>query len=298
MDVAVDKNLQEDYKKSLEYIEELKKLQIKNELEINEHKANIGKKDKIIEDLNRKLEGQNDSKEDIPVFYDKINNLEMKIIQLNRENEDLQEEKKRLLEERDELNKNLASSNNLTTSIDHLTKQNDEEKIFSQNLLKEREDLENKITKMKSSVQEIKDKFEEEMNNKLKTLKESNSELEKRAKDLDENCKKLSKDYKLKHKEKLELEEIILKQDEKVTILANKINYIDKMLKEKNKEIQENEINVGKLVDIIEDQKKNINELNNKLMKYEFNDRDNETAQLKNQINNLKKELDCKIILT
>ncbi len=60
------------------------------------------------------------------------------------------------------------------------------------------------------------------------------------------------------NKEKSDLEELILKQETKVSDLASKIKTVEKNMKEKNKEIKDNEENYLKLIDIIEQQKKEI----------------------------------------
>lgn len=63
------------------------------------------------------------------------------------------------------------------------------------------------------------------------------------------------------NKEKSELEELIFKQDAKVTNLASKIKVVEKNIKEKNRENEENEQQSLKLVEIIEEQKKQIESL-------------------------------------
>lgn len=63
------------------------------------------------------------------------------------------------------------------------------------------------------------------------------------------------------NKEKADLEELILKQETKVTDLAAKIKTVEKNMKEKNKEIKENEENYLRLIKIIEEQKKQIEAL-------------------------------------
>ncbi len=62
-------------------------------------------------------------------------------------------------------------------------------------------------------------------------------------------------------REKVDLEELIMKQENKVTDLAAKIKIVEKNMKEKNKEIAENEENTIKLINILEDQKKQIENL-------------------------------------
>jgi vacuolar-type H+-ATPase subunit I/STV1 len=64
------------------------------------------------------------------------------------------------------------------------------------------------------------------------------------------------------NEEKNELEDIILKQENKINDIAHKVSTIDKLLKEKNKEIKDNETNCLQLVKIIEEQKNVINKFN------------------------------------
>ena len=63
------------------------------------------------------------------------------------------------------------------------------------------------------------------------------------------------------NKEKGDLEELIFKQETKVSDLAAKIKTVEKNIKEKNKEIKDNEENYLRLIEIIEEQKKQIESL-------------------------------------
>ncbi len=63
---------------------------------------------------------------------------------------------------------------------------------------------------------------------------------------------KLSNQYR---SDKIELEDILLKQEAKINEIAYKVSTVDKLLKEKNKELKENESNCLQLVKIIEEQK-------------------------------------------
>ena len=63
------------------------------------------------------------------------------------------------------------------------------------------------------------------------------------------------------NKEKSDLEELIFKQETKVTDLAAKIKTVEKNMKEKNKELKDNEENYLRLIEIIEQQKKQIESL-------------------------------------
>ena len=62
-------------------------------------------------------------------------------------------------------------------------------------------------------------------------------------------------------KEKSDFEEVMIEQETKVNELANNIKIIEKNIKDKNKEISENEENTMKLIEIIEEQKKSIENL-------------------------------------
>jgi len=113
-------------------------------------------------------------------------------------------------------------------------------------------------------------------------------------------------------KEKGDLEDMILKQENKVGDLATKIKAVEKNIKEKNKELKENEENYLKLIDIIEEQKKQIENLtkaNLELptkgilstkdeihLKKQLAEKDNEIASLKIKTDNLKLEVLCKYL--
>ncbi len=53
-----------------------------------------------------------------------------------------------------------------------------------------------------------------------------------------------------------------MKQESKINEIASKVSTVDKLLKEKNKELKENESNCLQLVKIIEEQKRLINQFN------------------------------------
>jgi hypothetical protein len=82
-------------------------------------------------------------------------------------------------------------------------------------------------------------------------------------KELQLKMKKLHNQFNATNKEKNDLEEIILKQEARINDISSKVSIIEKMLKEKNKELKENEANCLQLVKIIEEQKKMISSLQN-----------------------------------
>lgn len=109
-------------------------------------------------------------------------------------------------------------------------------------------------------------------------------------------------------KEKNDMEELILKQENKVSDLAAKVKIVEKNMKEKNKEIAENEENTMKLINILEEQKKQIESLSknqvhpagNKIvlstrdevqLKKIISEKDNEITTLKVYNDNLKNDL-------
>jgi hypothetical protein len=82
-------------------------------------------------------------------------------------------------------------------------------------------------------------------------------------KELKLKMKKIVNQLSATNKEKNDLEEIILKQEARINDISSKVSIIEKMLKEKNKELKENEANCLQLVKIIEEQKKMISGLQN-----------------------------------
>jgi len=89
-----------------------------------------------------------------------------------------------------------------------------------------------------------------------------------------------------KSKEKLELEELIIKQDEKMNDLGNKIAQIELLLKRKNEELKNNETQANSLIKIIEEQKKQI--LVFKEEKRNITNLENEIIYLRNYNESLK----------
>lgn len=113
-------------------------------------------------------------------------------------------------------------------------------------------------------------------------------------------------------KEKNDMEDLILKQESKVSDLAAKIKIVEKNIKDKNKEIAENEENTMKLINILEEQKKQLENLqknqanlaSNKIvlstrdemhLKKIISEKENEITTLKVYNDNLKNDLHGKI---
>ncbi len=86
---------------------------------------------------------------------------------------------------------------------------------------------------------------------------------------MEDNLKKLRKEFCKVNSEKNEFEQVIFKQENKVNELGEKVKIIDGMLKEKNNQISAYESQCMGLINIIEDQKKQIKM--NKVIKIRFN---------------------------
>ena len=101
--------------------------------------------------------------------------------------------------------------------------------------------------------------------NNLNKIKEQSKSIKKQINDV--------------FQEKVELEEIVIQQEERVlnkinqiSNLEKKMKVVDEMLKNKNIEIKKNEQHCMSLIKIIEEQKKNISNLNNRLNNIYQND--------------------------
>ena len=108
--------------------------------------------------------------------------------------------------------------------------------------------------------------------------------------ELKEKLDSMNEEYLITKKAKLDLENIILKQEEKVNELGNKVNRIDNILKKKNAEIKQNEDYAIKLMNIVKDQKNQMENIRN--LKSE-NDNDI-LLNLQNEIENLKNTIELR----
>lgn len=140
-------------------------------------------------------------------------------------------------------------------------------------------------------IKYIKAKHEAELNKKDKEYEELKAENEKsineyiiKIKELELLNRNLNISLKQVMQGRSDLEEIIIKQEEKVSGLGDKVNKIDQMLKNKNSELKQNESYSIQLINIINDQKKQIANVKN-------SQRENENSELvlmQDQINTLK----------
>jgi chromosome segregation ATPase len=250
---------------------------------------------------------QNDNEEILNKLNNKILELESFIRDLTSERENLLNELNELKELQMEKEKQMSHqisdqiSNQISehnSELERLAREHEEEKNMSALLRKDRQELEHKLQSMKNTLGEIKEKFEIELAKKENMISDSNTntsnlnELLKKIKTLEDFIKSQKKTINSIAKEKLELEEIILKQEDRVSELNNKFNLIDKMVKDKNRELKENEQNILQLVNIIEEQKRT---LSNYGVQGVVEGNTNDVVFLKNHVDNLRREIESKI---
>ena len=172
------------------------------------------------------------------------------------------------------------------------------------------ENIKNKIEEIKQisnkEKEEIKQKLTSDMNKKEKAylkINENNSkiinELNLKIKEYEQKIKILGDTLTNVSKEKTELENIILKQETKVNDLGEKVNKIEDLLKNKNDEIKENEEYSLKLINIIKEQKSQIQFFKKEQKSLSENSAINESNlntinSLKAQIDTLRKKLEVK----
>ena len=161
---------------------------------------------------------------------------------------------------------------------------------MKENHLKEIMELNKNIDNLK------KDNFEE-LQKKEKTflkLNEDNSKIisdkELKIKELKEQIKKLNESLLNYQKIKTDLENIALKQEDKINELGYKVTKIETILKNKNLEIKQNEDYAVQLMNIIKEQKVQMQNLVNNNQEKE----NDEINSLKNNIENLKNSIERK----
>ena len=138
--------------------------------------------------------------------------------------------------------------------------------------------LEEKISSMKKLVQELKEQIKDEISKKENKFKEKieimnkqNSEYQEKEKNYISKIESLSNKNKNLQiqinnyvKERITMGDIIIRQEEKLNILIERINKVEQLIKKKNKILKENEIYSIELFQIIQDQKKKIKQLKNR----------------------------------
>ena len=146
--------------------------------------------------------------------------------------------------------------------------------------------LENKIYKIKSNVKKLKDGCENEINKNLEIMKKQNIEyLNRESQYISQikNFRNIIKKYELQVNklivEKTHVEDIMIKQEEELNNLVDKIRYRDTIIKKNNDLLKENEEYALKLIKIVEMQKNEI-----KLYKKRFKGNVDDNLKNKNKL--------------
>ena len=261
------------------YKDEFDKLKKKsNDLEIKIYNSN----DKI-----SKLEKDNNLKES------KIKELEKEIENLKLGNQTFENEKKERInnEENNEFiskekyNNLNEEFNKLKLELSNLYPKNMEEI----NNLKENYNKE--IIELNKKIELIKKENLEQFKMKEKAFLKVNEENSKIINDkeiiileLKEEIKKNIENMKINKKSKIELENLIIKQEDKVKELEFKVKKIETILKNKNIELQQNENYAIQLINIINEQKIKFDNIKN-----QNKEKENEKIKyLKHEIENLR----------
>ena len=138
-------------------------------------------------------------------------------------------------------------------------------------------ELEEKIKSMKKMVQELKDGIKDELNKNELKFKEKIDLLNKQYEEYIkketnyisniDNLKKQIQHFQIQInnyiKERISMNEIIIRQEEKLNIFIDRLNQLELLIKKKNKIIKENEIYSLELYKIVGEQKKEIEQLKN-----------------------------------
>jgi hypothetical protein len=130
--------------------------------------------------------------------------------------------------------------------------------------------LEDKIAKIKLTIPKIRSKFELEINRKdikynaLQTSVEQKvNELNTKIKEYEQMIEKLKFNITKYRKEKMDQDNVILKQEEKITELTEQINRHEKHLRKKNEQMKQNELYSIQLVKIVNELWKKFSALEN-----------------------------------
>ena len=213
-------------------------------------------------------------------MLNKINNLELKIYNLNEENEKLKLKIKELSEPKgDNISNNNANDINYEkelSSLRQLLSEYETGKIISDNTKKEIELLKNDSF---AQIEQLKVKM-----NQINTI--NNSKL----REYEDNINNANNEIKQKSKSITDFEKIIIKQENKIEELNNEINELNKLILNKELSMKKNENYSIQLMNIINEQKLKI-----KNIKSKKDEQDNDEIMiLKRQIENLKNEIDIK----
>ena len=229
-------------------------------------------------------------------MLNKINNLELKIYNINEEKTKLEVENKKLKnlsDSKGDINKDNKDhiSNNNNNDINYekelsnlrqLLSEYETGKIISDNTKKEIELLKNDSF---AQIEQLKVKM-----NQINTINNS------KMREYEDNINNANNEIKQKSKSITDFEKIIIKQENKIEELNKEINELNKLILNKELSMKKNENYSIQLINIINEQKLKI-----KNIKSKKDEQDNDEIMiLKRQIENLKNEIDIKqnIILT
>ena len=238
------------------------KEELKKDNEIKEKKINE-LKEKIL-NIENEIKKQRESKITIEINQENIFNKEKDEIKEIRNNNILLQNKldNILLEHKKILNE----KNYLSIKIEQYKKQKEKKNI---EINQKEENILNKKNESKTLLQEIniQKKYNIQLNSQIKLMS-------KKYKNMEENNK--------------DLENVIIKQEEKINELSLKLNNIVKDIQKKNSEINKNKIYIIKLENTVKDLNKQYRLL--KIQKPK--ESQNEMNYLKSQIAELKRELE------
>ena len=238
------------------------KEELKKDNEIKEKKINE-LKEKIL-NVENEIKKQRESKITIEINQENIFNKEKdEIKEIRNNNILLQNQLDNILLEHKKI---LNEKNYLSIKIEQYKKQKEKKNI---EINKKEENILNKKNESKTLLQEIniQKKYNIQLNSQIKLMS-------KKYKNMEENNK--------------DLENVIIKQEEKINELSLKLNNIVKDIQKKNSEINKNKIYIIKLENTVKDLNKQYRLL--KIQKPK--ESQNEMNYLKSQIAELKRELE------
>ena len=238
------------------------KEELKKDNEIKEKKINE-LKEKIL-NVENEIKKQRESKITIEINQENIFNKEKdEIKEIRNNNILLQNQLDNILLEHKKI---LNEKNYLSIKIEQYKKQKEKKNI---EINQKEENILNKKNESKTLLQEIniQKKYNIQLNSQIKLMS-------KKYKNMEENNK--------------DLENVIIKQEEKINELSLKLNNIVKDIQKKNSEINKNKIYIIKLENTVKDLNKQYRLL--KIQKPK--ESQNEMNYLKSQIAELKRELE------
>lgn len=234
-------------------------------------------------------------------MLNKINNLELKIYNINEEKNKIESENKKLKElsgpkadnDKNNIgnkNENAVSNNNGNdinyekelSNLRQLLSEYETGKIISESTKKEIELLKNDSF---AQIEQLKVKM-----NQMNTINNS------KMREYKDNINNANNEIKQKEKSIADFEKIIIKQEKKIEELNKEIAELNKLIVNKELSMKKNENYSVQLMNIINEQKLKIKNIKSKKVEQD----NDEIMILKRQIENLKNEIDIKqnIILT